>query len=509
MDLSAEVVYRRLSEHFNVNYKAANNKNTYVGRPLYYEEDGIAEGHICIITPDIVAGKSLNKGVYVSIGDIALADSVYEIELLTVPDDIPVKTLFNKLQMIFDFYDDWEKRIKSVLEKDEGYQELICITCGHFNCSVTLVDENMNYIAYSKNHISDCDDLIQDDKISPSGMIELFSNPLFEKVIEENDIFEFALRGELFLCNNFRRNGKYIGRVILYCEKSYLKETYKFVLRALNYHIEVMLRKYGSFLNQNNDFSALRTIFCELLGNKNIDKQYLEHVFNSYNWNSNDEYILVRLQPEFRHEWQLHASYLIPLIERQWTGTCAVEYSDYVLVVVNKRMFRLKHEKDFKQELAYFIRDGLMMAGVSRTFTDIEHIFNYYRQTEIAVSMGMLYKPNGWCYYFDDYALHYWQKNGLSNFSPEQICSRVLLLLLEHDRENNTQFYETLVVLCKNNYNYSQAAKALFIHRTTFLYRMERIKEITHLDIENNDTRLYLELSYRYLEEYLDSSTLN
>ena len=47
----------------------------------------------------------------------------------------------------------------------------------------------------------------------------------------------------------------------------------------------------------------------------------------------------------------------------------------------------------------------------------------------------------------------------------------------------------------------SQAANKLYIHRSTFINRMERITELTRLNLENYDTRLYLELSFRLLAE--------
>ena len=41
----------------------------------------------------------------------------------------------------------------------------------------------------------------------------------------------------------------------------------------------------------------------------------------------------------------------------------------------------------------------------------------------------------------------------------------------------------------------------LYIHRSTFINRMERIQELTHLNLEDYDTRLYLELSFRLLRD--------
>ena len=47
----------------------------------------------------------------------------------------------------------------------------------------------------------------------------------------------------------------------------------------------------------------------------------------------------------------------------------------------------------------------------------------------------------------------------------------------------------------------NKAAEKLYIHRSTFINRMERILELTHLNLADYDTRLYLELSFRLLRE--------
>ncbi len=49
--------------------------------------------------------------------------------------------------------------------------------------------------------------------------------------------------------------------------------------------------------------------------------------------------------------------------------------------------------------------------------------------------------------------------------------------------------------------NAVKAAKALFIHRSTFLYRMAHIREMVHIDLEDPDQLLYLLLTCKLLEK--------
>ena len=45
-----------------------------------------------------------------------------------------------------------------------------------------------------------------------------------------------------------------------------------------------------------------------------------------------------------------------------------------------------------------------------------------------------------------------------------------------------------------------QTARELFIHRSTLLYRLEKIKEILESDLSSPDEILYLMLSFRFID---------
>lgn len=63
--------------------------------------------------------------------------------------------------------------------------------------------------------------------------------------------------------------------------------------------------------------------------------------------------------------------------------------------------------------------------------------------------------------------------------------------------EGGSELLRTLEAYFESNANLSQAADALFIHRNTLIYRMERIAEISGLDLDNTETRLAIQLALR------------
>ena len=51
---------------------------------------------------------------------------------------------------------------------------------------------------------------------------------------------------------------------------------------------------------------------------------------------------------------------------------------------------------------------------------------------------------------------------------------------------------QTLKVYLQHNMNIAESARTLFLHRNSFLYRINRIEEILQVDLKSPDTRLLL-----------------
>lgn len=86
-------------------------------------------------------------------------------------------------------------------------------------------------------------------------------------------------------------------------------------------------------------------------------------------------------------------------------------------------------------------------------------------------------------------------QSSITNF--EQIIPPSVQKLAAYDKANNTQYLETLDSLLGNNLNLSKTAKQLFIHYKTMLHRMNRICEIAEISLDDQQTRLDVELGVK------------
>jgi purine catabolism regulator len=74
---------------------------------------------------------------------------------------------------------------------------------------------------------------------------------------------------------------------------------------------------------------------------------------------------------------------------------------------------------------------------------------------------------------------------------------QTLAALIDYDRGHDTQLVDTLEAFFAQHGNASQTAEQLYLHRNSLLYRLERIAEITGLDLDDADDRFSLQLALK------------
>ena len=70
--------------------------------------------------------------------------------------------------------------------------------------------------------------------------------------------------------------------------------------------------------------------------------------------------------------------------------------------------------------------------------------------------------------------------------------------------EGGGELIHTLEAYFEHNGNLSKTAESLYIHRNTLIYRMDRITEISGLDLAHEETRLAVQLALR-IHRMMDS----
>lgn len=145
-----------------------------------------------------------------------------------------------------------------------------------------------------------------------------------------------------------------------------------------------------------------------------------------------------------------------------------------------------------------------MKAGVGTAYEYIEDFKKSYQEAKNALAISKIVTREQKVYFYENlgiYSLIAQITNG--KFLDDYIESRIGKLI-KADQMQEGELCETLETYLEHNCNANATAEALFIHRNTMRYRMDKIKRI--LDDDINDMSMFLELKLAFaIKRYRDN----
>jgi len=103
-------------------------------------------------------------------------------------------------------------------------------------------------------------------------------------------------------------------------------------------------------------------------------------------------------------------------------------------------------------------------------------------------------------HFYKDYYLPAILMPRINEMPRNNYISPVIEKLREYDKKHSTDFLDTLKVYIRNLCSTSDSAAQLHIHRNSFLYRINKIEEITGVDLREYHTFIHLAINI-YIEE--------
>ncbi len=199
---------------------------------------------------------------------------------------------------------------------------------------------------------------------------------------------------------------------------------------------------------------------------------------------------------------------LIPLVRddmarRQIAGAVG-QYVDVIVtlyplenVAQTPRVRRMVDE--VREQLANRTPSGLVAAGISRPAAGLNALREAYREAKDAVSIANELGDRERSTFYGDLKLYQFLL-ALKDRNLEymrRFYEETLGPLAEHDERKQGDLIRTLTGFFDANGNLAKAATDLDVHRNTLVYRLERIAELTDLNLDDADNRLILHLALK------------
>jgi purine catabolism regulator len=152
-----------------------------------------------------------------------------------------------------------------------------------------------------------------------------------------------------------------------------------------------------------------------------------------------------------------------------------------------------------RAQLATRTPGGLVMSGISRPSDGLSGLREAYREAKDAVSIALELGDTGRTTFYGDLKLYQLllalKERNLDHM--RRFYDETLEPLVQQDDKKQSDLVRTLNGFFEANGNLAKAAEDLKVHRNTLVYRLERIAELTGLDLDDADNRLILHLALK------------
>jgi len=142
-----------------------------------------------------------------------------------------------------------------------------------------------------------------------------------------------------------------------------------------------------------------------------------------------------------------------------------------------------------------------VVIGIGKNVYSLKDLAGSYKQAQTAIEIGTVFES-------DKTIVHY-ETLGIGRLIYQLPTTLCTMFLSEVFRKGSIEMLdqETLLTIQKffeNNLNVSETSRKLFVHRNTLVYRLEKIKKITGLDLREFDHAIIFKVALM-VKKYLNS----
>ena len=509
MKLSVQIIADYLQEKCAVTYSVLGQELQLLGVRAYRKEQPILPQYIYVADVLSEAGLPTDRGAYILVGSGyeggAEPGTVYGTEdCIVLPTAVGAAQAMEWVMEAFELYNQWMLRMQDAVNRDCELEELLQLSLRIFNNPMFIHDSEFYLLAMEGSTPDPADWSYEENSgrfIFNSELVSLYKldeNYLNSLKIRGASVFPKVIREYYILICNLWQDDQYTARICINATSSEIKTgQIKLVEQLGNIVLAALKRQREKATKPQRDISLL---LASLLSGNPESRGNGLRMLAKLDWDEHDSYVFIKFELS---RWDDYVKSIFATcfkLENLVKHCFAFPYENDIAAIVNLTKNGLSFD-EVTSMLSPFLRESLLKMGCSNAFRDFFQASEYYHQAAAALEIGSKRNEMMWSFRFENYVLEYILRYGCNRIPPHILCSRDVLALAEYDELNNTRLLDTLRVYIAHNLNSVSTAKELYIHRSTFFYRLDRIKNVIKADLKNYEQRLYIQISFLLFDE--------
>ena len=444
----------------------------------------------------VQCGKELCS---ICIGENNVENRAHSQTTIFIDDTSDILQLYNLIENLIHVYTVWNNRMNVAIGAGD-FQLLAQLGRDIFHNPLFVHDNRFNYIM-KQNWIAG-QTVPEYNRRTGLGMIpvgvvdELKKSKAYQKTIGTHGahIYEdYTIDSYRVLYVNIWENEEYRGRL---CIDEINSPILPGQFRLAEYYAECVNQAMSNRTNLiNKQFTELEQGLSSLLTDNGYDYGLIIEPLQNMGWHIDDDYLLCYMKTSIISDESAKA--VCYDIENRNPESCAFVSNHKIYILLNitysnrscENICQSIYGKSYQEpELIMF----------SDIFAGVDKLLSAYKQINALCDLHDLIPLSEKQCHFSRYALQIILHLGMEKYGKDAMYPKGLKRLEKYDVCNNTDFSRSLKYFLKNDNNITRAANELCIHRTTLIYRIERIQEITGLDLNDYEIQLYLGLFLFY-----------
>ena len=503
MRLNADIVFDNLPKDLNAHISGPRLTELTLERPqLFVGGDEPFEANILyLVNAERVPSRAVvGRGcVIVSIGDAPQIERCHKrCTVITVSRNADFYRTFNTLQRIFDRYDAWEAELREIVEKHEDIDQLLTCSEAVFGNPLYAIDGDFRMLGASHSVAT----LESHSSIAPADG-ELLNIGAFDQFLgqhglsmDEREPLVLTILDQTTLSYNLFKADEYQGCLVVHYVNRLYRQSDKPLIAFLGGFLLASMQQLAAQSPEGP--GSLRQAVQALVEERPLDSIERDVIDAA---NKGQRIVCMRLKLSNQLE-QLPLGYVRNTVEKSFPRCTVFEYHHNSIVAIID--VDAIDGNDYRQAVAKgvepFIGSMEMNAGVSAPYDSLLDARSLFLQADRALDMGLLFDAGQRIYFYEDYALRGLVMNAVGDMRLELLFPEGLRRLVEHDQASSTSYVDTLRTYLDNNASVAKTASALYVHRSTLMERLSRIKRDLDMDLDDPDEQLRLRLLLKAIQ---------
>jgi hypothetical protein len=423
---------------------------------------------------------------------------------ISLPTDTDICGLFNAVIGIFEQFNDWNTALQTNLLEQQGFQSLIEILGTMVEHPAYLVDSSFKVMEINGSPLiektSDIWKCLKDRRYLPLKIIAgLHDNNKFIwlKSNESAILRTSPYFNRPFICRSIWHDGSFQGLLfIVQYDRRLLPSDFEIV----EYFVKVLSKAF--FTDQKHVITRgaiYEHFMIDMLNGTLKDKDIITDQLSIMGWQITGTYYLFKCEVSSVDELMIKS--LCSRLENVESGK-PLYYDGSIVSIFSIQ--NSDHIPVLKANLSSLLKDASRKGALSDCFFEFHRLHEHYRQASVALEFGIRLHPDANLFSYSNYAVFDMLKLCENSIDLFALCHKALFCLRDYDKQHGAEYLRTLYEYIRNERSLVKTAAALYIHKNSLSYRLDKMLGFLNIDLEDSNTRMHLLISFSIFD-YLKS----